>query len=83
MKYISLLSLVLLFSCGEIKEKSYEKKGQSTWIVKEISYKSKTTAIYLAKSTDTTHLNESSTWFSDSIGAFKVGDILILAKKNE
>lgn len=81
MKYISLLILVLFFSCKEIKEKSYTNKGQSTWVVVEINYESKTTATYLAKTTDTTDLTECTTWFADSIGAFKVGDTLILAKK--
>ena len=83
-KLISILSLFLacfiLFSCGNI-EGSYKNKGQSTWFVTEINYESPTTATYKAITTDTTDLVENDTWFADTIGAFKVGDTLILRKK--
>ena len=80
-KLISILSLFLIFSCGNV-EKSYKDKGQSNWVVEEINYESSTTATYLAVTLDTTDLAEKNTWFTDTIGAFKVGDTLIFAKKN-
>ena len=82
-RIISILVLFLLFSCNEIKEKSFKDKKQSTWTVSEINYESKTTAIYLAETTDDTELPETSTWFADSIGAFKVGDTLKFIKNDE
>ena len=62
-------------------ESDYKNKKQSTWVVDEINYESKTTIIYKAISTDTTYLREVNTWFADTIGAFKVGDTLIMIKK--
>ena len=82
-KIISILVILLLFSCNEIKKRSYKNKKQSTWTVSEINYESETTATYFAKSTDSTELNEDNTWFADTIGAFKVGDTLQFTKNDE
>ena len=80
---ISILVIFLLFSCNEIKERSYKNKKQSTWTVSEINYESETTATYFAKSTDSTDLAEKDTWFADSIEAFKVGDTLKFIKNSK
>lgn len=69
----------LFFSCGN----DFKNKKTSTWIVDKIENESKTTSTYFARSTDTTNLAESNTWFADKVGAFQVGDTLIFAKKDE
>lgn len=79
MRKISLILVsVLLFSCGE---NNFKNKGRSTWIVDKIENESQTTSTYFAKTTDTTDLAEYNTWFTDSVGAFQVGDTLSFAKK--
>lgn len=79
MKKVIILTVCLLtVSCAE---DDYKNKGQSTWVVDIIKNQSATTSVYYAVSTDTTNLAENNTWFSDSIGAFQVGDTLIFARK--
>lgn len=80
-KVISIIGLFLIFSCGNSEGSSFKNKGQSTWVVEKIEYNSTSTSTYFAESTDTTDLNEKSTWFADTIGAFKVGDTLVFTKK--
>ena len=73
-----ILVSVLLFSCGE---NNFKNKGRSTWIVDKIENESQTTSTYFARTTDTTDLAEYNTWFTDSVGAFQVGDTLSFTKK--
>ena len=80
-KLISIFGMFLIFSCENSEENSFRNKEQSTWVVGKIEYESSSTSTYYTKSTNTTDLAESNTWFADTIGAFKVGDTLIFAKK--
>ena len=74
-KVILVLAVFLLtVSC---RENDFKNKGQSTWVISTIKNQSSTTSIYYVLSTDTTDLAENNTWFTDSIGAFQVGDTLI------
>lgn len=78
-KLISIIVIGVMFTSCE--EGSFKNKKPSSWVVSKIKIESKTTAIYYVKSTDTTDLNESNTWFADSVRAFQVGDTLKLSKK--